>query len=74
MVFSSRGLTKYRLVAFIIFLIISLQCETIIEETEDHLLEIFAGEEDIEASLDGYVDEICTKRTSVCQNSAKDEL
>ena len=53
---------------------IYVQCEAIIEDAEDDFLDIFAGEEDIEESLEGYVDEICQKRTKVCQESVKDEL
>merc|ERR1719242_826016 len=53
---------------------LKFHCESTIEEAEDHFLEIFAGSEDIEESLPRFVDEICQKRTKICQESVKDEL
>merc|ERR1712223_961709 len=53
---------------------LKFHCEAIIEDAEDDFLDIFAGEDDIEESLEDYVDEICQKRTKVCQESVKDEL
>jgi len=53
---------------------LKFHCESIIEEAEDDFLDIFAGKEDIEASLDSFVDEICQNRNQICPTSVKDEL
>jgi hypothetical protein len=53
---------------------LKFHCESIIEEAEDDFLEIFSGKEDIEESLDSFVDEICQTRHKICPSSVKDEL
>merc|ERR1712001_11237 len=53
---------------------LKFHCESIVEEAEGDLLEVFAGKEDIETSVDKFADEICQKRHSICQASVKEEL
>lgn len=53
---------------------LKFHCEGIIEDAEDHFLELFADTDNIEESQDKLVDEICYTRAKFCQASVKDEL
>ena len=61
----------------ILSLFFYFQCEAVIEEAEDHFIELFENDssyKDLEAANDELIDEICVNRSKICENSVKDEL